>query len=86
MIIPPLLEWRSERPPVGCIQYIALRLLDDVAYGAGVWAGSVRDRSVMALLPSFSGPIRMGAERVGPSPELVNYPLHHDTGDSERFF
>ena len=70
VIIPPLLEWRSERPPVGCIQYIALRLLDDVAYGAGVWAGSVRARSVRALLPSFSGPIRMGAERVGPSPAV----------------
>lgn len=35
----------------------ALRLLDDLAYGAGVWAGAARARSARALLPRFSGPV-----------------------------
>ncbi|MFM7062664.1 MAG: mycofactocin biosynthesis glycosyltransferase MftF [Actinomycetes bacterium] len=33
----------------------ALALLDDAAYGAGLWAGCVRARSFRALLPSVTG-------------------------------
>jgi mycofactocin system glycosyltransferase len=35
------------------VRYAALRLADDVAYGAGVWAGAWADRQAGALLPSF---------------------------------
>lgn len=35
------------------LTYAALHLLDDLAYGAGVWAGAWRRRSAAALLPSF---------------------------------
>ena len=39
----------------------ALSVVDDVAYGAGVWAGCVRRRSGRALLPSISNwPSRSG--------------------------
>ncbi|MGH3627641.1 MAG: mycofactocin biosynthesis glycosyltransferase MftF, partial [Sciscionella sp.] len=31
--------------------YLAARLLDDLSYGAGVWRGCLRERSVVALLP-----------------------------------
>jgi mycofactocin system glycosyltransferase len=31
-----------------------LRILDDVAYGAGVWAGCVRERSLAALVPDLA--------------------------------
>lgn len=55
--IPALLEWRDDRPEVGPVAYVALRLVDDAAYGAGVWAGCLRGRSVAALLPRFSGPL-----------------------------
>lgn len=34
-------------------RYAALHLLDDVAYGTGVWVGAWRQRSAAALLPSF---------------------------------
>lgn len=41
---------QSDLDPVRCA---ALHLLDDVAYGAGVWAGSWRERRVDALLPTL---------------------------------
>ena len=34
-----------------------LRLLDDMAYGVGVWLGCRRARSIRALLPAFTGPV-----------------------------
>jgi len=54
-VVPPLLEWREDRPPVAPATYAALRLLDDLAYGAGVWTGCVERRSYRALLPRFTG-------------------------------
>lgn len=47
---------------VGLGRYVALRLLDDAAYGAGVWAGCLRARSWRALVPSFSGPLPQPAD------------------------
>ncbi|MBK1786960.1 mycofactocin biosynthesis glycosyltransferase MftF [Prauserella cavernicola] len=34
--------------------WLALRLADDLAYGAGVWAGCVRERTAAPLLPTFT--------------------------------
>ena len=33
---------------------LALRIADDVAYGAGVWTGCVRHRTATPLLPQFT--------------------------------
>lgn len=57
-VVPVLLEWRSQRPPLDPVRFGVLRLLDDLSYGTGVWLGCLRARSVRALLPRFSGPIR----------------------------
>jgi mycofactocin system glycosyltransferase len=55
-------SWRDDRPadrpddggaPLDPVRYTALRLADDAAYGAGVWAGSLAARRLDALLPSF---------------------------------
>jgi mycofactocin system glycosyltransferase len=58
LVVPPLLEWRGAREPLALdpFRYGALRLLDDVAYGTGVWAGCLRSRSLRALVPSFGDP------------------------------
>lgn len=40
-------------PPVGPLD-TAMRLLDDAAYGAGVWAGCIRERSARALVPDLA--------------------------------
>ena len=34
--------------------FVPLRILDNLAYGAGVWAGAIRRRSLRCLLPQFS--------------------------------
>lgn len=52
-VVPPLLEWRRQRPPLDPAQWVVLRLLDDLTYGAGVWAGCARERSFAALRPDL---------------------------------
>jgi mycofactocin system glycosyltransferase len=46
--------------PVNIAAFVPLRLLDNIAYGAGVWAGAVRTRSVRCLLPRLSVGQRRG--------------------------
>lgn len=57
LVLPPLLEWREDRPDLDPGRFALLRLVDDVAYGAGVWVGCWRSRSTRALRPRFSGPL-----------------------------
>jgi mycofactocin system glycosyltransferase len=45
------MEYSRTRPALDPVRFGVLRRLDDLAYGAGVWAGAVRGRSVTALLP-----------------------------------
>jgi mycofactocin system glycosyltransferase len=52
--VPYVLQWRQDRPPLPLAPYVALRLADDLAYGAGVWAGCWRHRSAAALRPDLS--------------------------------
>jgi mycofactocin glycosyltransferase len=60
----PVREWVRARPPLGLVPYVAGVLADDAAYGAGVWAGSLRHRHVRALIPR--GRLRLtGAGRGG---------------------
>jgi mycofactocin system glycosyltransferase len=57
-IVPALLDWRHERPALDPARYVGLRLLDDVAYGLGVWRGSIRSRTLGPLLPVFPEVLR----------------------------
>ena len=43
----------DEGTPIGPLAYMALKRLDDLAYGAGLWAGVVRHRSLRALKPEI---------------------------------
>jgi mycofactocin glycosyltransferase len=38
---------------IGLLAYLLLKRLDDIAYGAGLWAGVVRERHLGALKPQF---------------------------------
>jgi hypothetical protein len=51
ILAPPLLDWADRRPPLDPVRYVAARMLDDAAYGVGVWQGCARRRSFRALLP-----------------------------------
>jgi mycofactocin system glycosyltransferase len=54
-LLPPLTRWMRDRPPLGILSWSALHLADDLAYGAGVWAGVVGERSLTALAPAVRG-------------------------------
>lgn len=54
LLAPPLIDWFRRRPPIPPHAYVALRLLDDVAYSSGVWVGSVRARTIDPLRPEFT--------------------------------
>ncbi|MFE0419487.1 mycofactocin biosynthesis glycosyltransferase MftF [Streptomyces tendae] len=61
-------EWQQRRPPIDPLRWTALRALDDLAYGSGVWWGALRHRTVAPLLPDLSDwPGRDGV-RTEPAP------------------
>ncbi|MCB0933043.1 MAG: mycofactocin biosynthesis glycosyltransferase MftF [Mycobacterium sp.] len=39
--------------PTGPVSYLALKRLDDLAYGAGLWTGMVRGRTLRPLIPDI---------------------------------
>ncbi len=51
-LAPAVVSWVRARPAVGPVTWIALRLADDAAYGAGVWAGAWGARSARCLVPA----------------------------------
>lgn len=50
-IVPHLISWRSKRPDLDMVRYVAMRVADDLAYGTGVWKGALRERRLGALRP-----------------------------------
>jgi mycofactocin glycosyltransferase len=51
--LPPAVEWVQRRPRLDPVRWAAISFVDDVAYGAGVWWGCLRWRSVGPLVPSI---------------------------------
>ena len=43
----------GEGKPVGLLAYVLLKRLDDLAYGAGLWTGVVRERTLRPLRPQI---------------------------------
>jgi len=54
VLVPPVVDWVRLRPDLGLARWVVASVADDVAYGAGVWIGSVRAGTVAALLPSVT--------------------------------
>jgi hypothetical protein len=48
-----LLDWIGGSRPADPVRSVALRVIDDLAYGAGVWEGVIRHRDATALVPDF---------------------------------
>lgn len=68
MLAPVVFEWLTRRPQVDLPRYVALRLVEDAAYGGGVIASAVRGRRPGVLLPRVSLPRLRGGRRQGPDP------------------
>lgn len=52
-LIPPLVDWWQSDRALDPVRYSALHLLDDAAYGAGIWAGCLRERTIEPLRPDL---------------------------------
>ncbi len=59
-VIDGVVDWIShsqdpdgEGRPIGVVSYVMLRRLDDLAYGAGLWSGVVRERTLRPLTPQI---------------------------------
>ncbi len=52
---PPLVDWGRTRPDLDPVRYVLASVADQVAYGAGVWAGCLRTRSLRPLVPARGG-------------------------------
>jgi mycofactocin system glycosyltransferase len=53
-LVPALVEWVSRRPDLDPVRWAAACLADDAAYGAGVWWGSLGQRTLGPVLPARS--------------------------------
>ena len=51
-LAPPAVEWWQRRPALDPLRWTVASLADDLAYGAGVWVGCWRARTLGPVLPS----------------------------------
>ena len=51
LTLPGVMSWLQRRPRLDPLRWTAAQIADDVAYGSGVWAGALRRRTVIPLLP-----------------------------------
>jgi mycofactocin glycosyltransferase len=74
LLLPALRDRGDDPGSLDTVRYVGLHLADDVAYGAGVWAGCLRARTVVPLLPRVSWRSRTWSSRG----------LREQLGSSER--
>jgi mycofactocin system glycosyltransferase len=55
-VVPALAEWWEKRPRLDPVRFTLLRVVDDAAYGTGVWKSVARERDAAALLPAIARP------------------------------
>ena len=68
---PPLTAWSGRRRSLGPVRYVLGHLADDMAYGAGVWAGALRARSLVPVRPVIAWhPFRTGPAPDAPAPSV----------------
>jgi mycofactocin system glycosyltransferase len=52
-VVPNLWRWVRRKPEIDPLRYVALRVIDDASYGAGVWNGARRNGRWEAITPRF---------------------------------
>jgi mycofactocin system glycosyltransferase len=65
---PPLREWWQRQPDIDPLRWTVAVLVDDAAYGAGVWAGAVRARRFGVVWPQLRLRLVSGVDRVSGKP------------------
>lgn len=62
---PALAAWRERRPGLDPVRFTLGHVADDIAYGTGVWAGCLRERTLVPVRPRISWrPLRVVAGAV----------------------
>jgi len=51
LVVPALGDWLDHRDDIDPVRYAAFHVADDVAYGAGVWAGCLEAGTIEPLVP-----------------------------------
>jgi mycofactocin glycosyltransferase len=55
LVLWPALEaWRQRRPALDPVRFALAHIADDISYGAGVWAGCARERTLAPVAPVIS--------------------------------
>jgi len=54
LLVPVVRDWANDAGTLDPVRYAGLHVADDAAYGAGVWAGCARARTVVPLVPRIS--------------------------------
>jgi hypothetical protein len=49
---PAVYEWWIKRPHLDVVRFALLKMLDNAAYGAGVWKGAIAKRDAAPLIPT----------------------------------
>ncbi|PHX71893.1 MAG: mycofactocin system glycosyltransferase [Acidimicrobium sp.] len=51
-LAPAVYEWWIKRPHLDVVRFALLKMLDNAAYGAGVWKGAIATRNAAPLIPT----------------------------------
>ena len=52
-LAPAVYEWWTKRPHLDVVRFALMKMLDNAAYGAGVWKGVIATRNAAPLIPSI---------------------------------
>jgi mycofactocin system glycosyltransferase len=55
LAVPPTVDWVRRRPELDLPRWVVASVADDIAYGAGVWTGCLREHTLGPLLPTLRG-------------------------------
>jgi hypothetical protein len=80
LLAPAVRDWAGEPGDLDPVRYACLHVADDVAYGSGVWAGCLQQRTVRPLVPRLAW-----RSRVWSSPSLRSHlgPRHGATAATD---
>lgn len=82
-LVPALVDWRERRPGVDPLRYTALALLDDAAYGWGLWRGCLTEGEIGPLLPELASWPRTPQTHNSPSKPRLQSQRRSTTATSE---
>ena len=54
-VLPAAMDWIGGRRPTDPVRSVGLRMIDDLVYGAGVWTGMARERTMVPIVPDLVG-------------------------------